>query len=406
MLSRQLINRITAIAVLVGTTLVAVSPTHADTVDDKRRKVQQVVDQLSALDDKIGQTDEDYLGALAKQDQLSKDIEALQVQVDAEQGNLSKLQDLLQAIAINRYTDHGSGSENPLLTNQQTFAEDQQRRELSNVAIDAGVVDSDNLQAVVDELTQRRKVLDSKKQEAAQLVTYLEGRKQQLEQMTKDAQEQRKKAEAELGDAIQQEEERRAQEQIAAAQKRQQQADAQAAAERQRQAAPAAAPAATTGGQAAPAAPAAPRGGGATAQPAAAPKAPKAAKPAAEPVNYPAPSGGAGIAVGAARSQLGVPYVYAAERPGVAFDCSGLTKYAWGRAGVYLPHQSAQQYASTPHVPESAAQPGDLIFYYSPIGHVGIYIGGGAMIHAPRTGDVVKVANVNWSKTVGVSRPG
>jgi cell wall-associated NlpC family hydrolase len=101
-----------------------------------------------------------------------------------------------------------------------------------------------------------------------------------------------------------------------------------------------------------------------------------------------------------------VPYKFAAESPGVAFDCSGLTKYAWAQAGVYLPHQSASQYASTPHVSKDQVQPGDLIFYYSPIGHVGIYIGGGSMIHAPRTGDVVKVSNVNWGKVVGVSRPG
>ena len=60
----------------------------------------------------------------------------------------------------------------------------------------------------------------------------------------------------------------------------------------------------------------------------------------------------------------------------------GPHKYAWGVAGVDLPHQSAAQYASTPHVPKEQAQPGDLIFYYSPIGHVGIYLGGGAMVHA------------------------
>ena len=73
---------------------------------------------------------------------------------------------------------------------------------------------------------------------------------------------------------------------------------------------------------------------------------------------------------------------------------------------MYLPHQSSAQYASTPHVPEESAQPGDLIFYYSPIGHVAIYIGGGSMIHAPQTGDVVKVSPVRWNKVVGVSRPG
>ena len=82
------------------------------------------------------------------------------------------------------------------------------------------------------------------------------------------------------------------------------------------------------------------------------------------------------------------------------------TKYAWAQAGVSLPHQSRAQFAATPRVPTDQAQPGDLIFYYSPIGHVSIYIGGGSLIHAPRTGDVVKISAVNWGKVVGVTRPG
>ena len=114
----------------------------------------------------------------------------------------------------------------------------------------------------------------------------------------------------------------------------------------------------------------------------------------------------AGIAISAARSQLGVPYRFAAESPGEAFDCSGLTKYAWGRAGVGLPHQASKQYASLPHVAKADAQPGDLIFYRSPIGHVALYIGGGMMIHAPQTGDVVKLSSVSWGSVVGVARPG
>lgn len=105
-------------------------------------------------------------------------------------------------------------------------------------------------------------------------------------------------------------------------------------------------------------------------------------------------------------SQQGVPYRYATSNPGVSFDCSGLTKYAWGQAGVYLPHQSRAQYAAIPHVSQSSAQPGDLIFYYSPISHVGVYLGGGSLVHAPNTGSVVKVASVNWSKVSGVGRPG
>ena len=112
------------------------------------------------------------------------------------------------------------------------------------------------------------------------------------------------------------------------------------------------------------------------------------------------------VAVNAAAGQLGVPYRFAQSSPGVAFDCSGLTAYAWGQAGVSLPHQSAAQFASTPHVPKDQAQPGDLIYYYAPIGHVGIYTGGGSMIHAPNTGSVVSYTTVRWDKVVGVSRPG
>ena len=117
-------------------------------------------------------------------------------------------------------------------------------------------------------------------------------------------------------------------------------------------------------------------------------------------------SGLAGVAVSAAYGQLGVPYSYATSNPGSSFDCSGLTHYAWGQAGVYLPRNSRAQAAATPRVPPAAAQPGDLIFYYSPISHVGIYVGGGSYIHAPATGDVVKVSPVRWGKVVAVTRPG
>jgi cell wall-associated NlpC family hydrolase len=110
--------------------------------------------------------------------------------------------------------------------------------------------------------------------------------------------------------------------------------------------------------------------------------------------------------VAAARSQLGVPYRFAAATPGVAFDCSGLTMWAWGRAGVSLPHFAAAQYAMLPHVSIAQAMPGDLVFFYRDIHHVGIYIGGGLMINAPQTGDVVKIAPAFRSSLVGIGRPG
>ena len=119
----------------------------------------------------------------------------------------------------------------------------------------------------------------------------------------------------------------------------------------------------------------------------------------------PAPSR-ASIAVDAAMSQLGVGYRYATAVPGVAFDCSGLTSWAWGQAGVYLPHQSARQYASIAHVSRDQIRPGDLIFSYSPISHVGMYVGNGQMVHARFPGATVAVTAIRWDRVVGVGRPG
>ena len=71
-----------------------------------------------------------------------------------------------------------------------------------------------------------------------------------------------------------------------------------------------------------------------------------------------------------------------------------------------LPHQSRAQFGSVPQIPVSAAQPGDLLFFYSPISHVSIYLGDGQQVHAPNSGSSVKVASVNWGNVVGVGRPG
>ncbi len=127
----------------------------------------------------------------------------------------------------------------------------------------------------------------------------------------------------------------------------------------------------------------------------------------ASPGSYPSVpvSGRATAAVAAARSVLGRPYVWGAAGPG-SFDCSGLTMWAWAHAGVSLPHSAAAQYGSGAHVSQSALQPGDLLFFYSPISHVGMYIGGGLMIHAPHTGDVVRIATPQWGDFAGAVRPG
>lgn len=96
--------------------------------------------------------------------------------------------------------------------------------------------------------------------------------------------------------------------------------------------------------------------------------------------------------VSAAYSQLGVPYVWGGTTPGSALDCSGLVQYCHRRAGISLGRHSSWQTSHGQRV--TNPQPGDVVCY---VGHVGIYIGGGKMIHAPHTGDVVRVASVYGS---------
>ena len=114
-------------------------------------------------------------------------------------------------------------------------------------------------------------------------------------------------------------------------------------------------------------------------------------------------SGSAAAAVAYARAQVGKPYCYGGSGPG-CFDCSGLTMMAWAQAGVSLPHSSASQYNVGRRISASELQPGDLIFYYSPISHVSIYIGGGQRISATHTGDYVRVQSLG-SSIVGYARP-
>jgi cell wall-associated NlpC family hydrolase len=90
---------------------------------------------------------------------------------------------------------------------------------------------------------------------------------------------------------------------------------------------------------------------------------------------------------------LGVPYVWGGASPS-GFDCSGLVMYVFAQLGISLPHYAAAQYGFGTPVPADQLQPGDLVFFDG-LGHVGIYIGGGQMIHAPHTGDVVKISPIS-----------
>ena len=107
----------------------------------------------------------------------------------------------------------------------------------------------------------------------------------------------------------------------------------------------------------------------------------------------------------AAYSQMGKPYSYGASGPG-SYDCSGFTSMAWRAAGVSLPHSSRAQYAATKRVSRGDLQPGDLVFFGSPIHHVGIYVGGGKMIDSSTYGHPVGIRSMDRRGYVGAGRPG
>jgi cell wall-associated NlpC family hydrolase len=121
------------------------------------------------------------------------------------------------------------------------------------------------------------------------------------------------------------------------------------------------------------------------------------------PATVVASSDAAQKAVDTALNQLGDPYVWGAGGPN-AFDCSGLTQYAYAAAGVSLPHSSLAQSRMGTAVSRADLQPGDLVFFYSPVSHVGMYIGGGKMVHASTAGVPVLVSTVDMSGYVGARR--
>jgi peptidoglycan DL-endopeptidase CwlO len=128
-------------------------------------------------------------------------------------------------------------------------------------------------------------------------------------------------------------------------------------------------------------------------------------EPSAEAVATPAPVARYGGAVGIAMQYLGTPYVYGGASP-AGFDCSGFIMFVYAQLGVSLPHNAAAQYGYGTPVDRSQLQAGDLVFFNG-LGHAGIYVGGGSFIHAPHTGDVVKISPMSgWytSTYVGARR--
>ncbi len=372
-----------ALCVLAIGLLAGPQSVQADGVDDAQRKLNKVLDELEQLRDEMGQIEEDYNGALDRQDELVVEIASSQSRVDEMTAVLGDLELVLQQIAVNRFTSGDSAALSPIFSSAATYSVAGQRLALATLTLDAGEGNIDDVQSVVDDLAAERAALARKQEEAAQLIATLESKQVAMVGLEEVYLARYATAERDLGKA-----------KLQAAEAAREAAEAAAAAREQRaraEQARARAAAAVPTSIRTPTPTPTPRGSGAGPS---------------YTGTVPSVSGSAGIAVAAAYGQIGVPYRAFKASPGSGFDCSGLTQWVWAQAGVSLPHQSGRQFATTPNVPPDQAQAGDLIFYYTPISHVGIYVGGGQMIHAPAPGKHVSLTTVNWNKVVGVARPG
>lgn len=372
--SRSLLRRALPLTVAVSLVVPAVlAPAGADSISDKRRQASLVAKKLDQMENQVESLQEDYLQAQVDLADLGAQVADAKAEVARTATRIGAVRGRMGSYVVRAYVD---GSQvDPLFGGTGDATALVSRQGYTSVALGQDRSLDDDLSAARQDQQRAKNLLAARLQKQQQLQQRVSGAKKAAETAAAKLSQQLKQVKGELAVLVKQEQDRIAAEQarLAAAQ-----AAARAAAARRTQQG-------STGSRGG-------RTGTGTGS--------KGSGSGGVGRTIPPPSPGAAGAVAAARSQLGVPYHWATMSPGVGFDCSGLTAWAWGRAGRALPHSSRAQYAATTHVPVDEVQPGDLVFFGSPIHHVGLYIGGGQMVDAPRTGEVVRIASIYRSDLV------
>ncbi len=371
-----------AAAVTTGVTLLAgalvwVGPARADSVEDARRKVNEMVDRLEDAEDEVDRLSEELRVAEDDKARLDLEIAEAEVVIAAMETEVGGLQAQMSDLAVQAFVGGGGGgSLTGLLAPGAGPNEAVQRQYLTEMALNLGSANSDQLDALIDDLGDKKAELERDRTNAEELATRIQESQSEAADKIEEYTALKAKAERELGEALAKERARRAAAAAAAAR-----AQANALAASRASGSAASNTGSSTGGT-------------------------NVSRPRFDPSSIPASSSRGAMAVAAARSQIGVKYVKNAATENEAFDCSGLTMWAWQQAGVSLPHQSRRQFSSSPRIPVEYIEPGDLVFFYNPITHVGIYVGDGMMVDAPGVGRSVRLTAVSWNKVVGVTRPG
>jgi peptidoglycan DL-endopeptidase CwlO len=344
------------VVALTSVALLGASSATADpSLTDKRAQAQQVLAEIQSIDGELGQAVEAYNAANLKLDRIKAEQRANRRLLGITSKNLGSARKALEERVVALYTSGGNDSTIEVLLGATSLEDFLNRMEAVDrvSAQDSRVLDQ--VKSFQSGVKKQKAQLAKARASQSQIVSEQASRKQAIQGRLAERQRLLSSIRSEIDEIMAAQ--RRAAAAAAAATRARMAANPHAYAINDDDASLAAAQAPSTEGAA------------------------------------PAPAARYGGVVGIAMQYLGVPYRWGGASPS-GFDCSGLVMYAYAQVGVSLPHYTGAQWGMGVPVSRSDLQPGDLVFFNG-LGHVGIYAGGGSFVHAPHTGDVVKVSSLN-----------
>ena len=400
---RALPLRIVALAALLAvsaSSLTIAAPAHADAITAKRRQAARLADSIDALGERISILAEDYNSATVRLAQLRQAITKAKKGTVLADTQLSAVEQRVRARAVREYVDPVTGLSDAATTDLSEAGQIEagQRAVLRSIATGNDDAVLEDLRAAREDLTIRKRAVVRAEAAEGAVSKTLAQRRGETEGLLVRQRKLLDQTKGELGKLIVEEERRRSEAEARRVKAELSRRQAAAFAAFQKALAQAAKDRARNGAIRAPFDPRA-------ARQAAAQAAGTGNNPLVIPDlgNDPPATRGAATAIAFARTQLGKPYQWGGAGPN-SYDCSGLLLVAWRAAGRSVPHSSRALWSMTTHVPASTVRPGDLVFYGSPIHHVGMYVGNGQMIESPRTGLNVRISSIFRRGLVGVGR--